>query len=303
MKLVRLNESMSDESLNGFKKEYRHISNYLSPKNPHDFPMTDVKLVDHRRHDKFVVLTDTNSTIAVRSFYKKSNGDYELGEYIEVFTATMKDNNGDNVQGTYVRHNNPNRSVGGYVADFYDDTSLINDLRNQIRKIYTRSNDAWFNAGKFSSGISSDDPSHVARYEDASNYTKFNPYYPGNIPEELQNSFTAYNNLVNDNFWGGYHKINPPSNNDDLPFEIEINSDRLKKSAFVKVVITQDSSRISISGNLTDYPDLCDDLAEALNGRSIKRGSYPRYVQVNRPLKMRDFRVIEKIVKSHNEIY
>ena len=302
MKLVRLNESMSDESLNRFKKGYRYVSNYLSPENPHDFPMTDVKLVDHRRHDEFVVLTDTNSTIAVRSFYRKSNGDYGLGDYIEVFTTTMKDSNGNAVQGTYVRHNNPNLFVGGYVADFYDDTSLLIDLRNQIRNIYNRSDNLWFSADKFSTSISDDDPSHVAWYEGATGYTKFNPYYPDNIPAKLRDSFTAYNNL-DDNFWSGYRNVSPPSDKDDLSFKIEINSDRLKKSAFVEVVINQKNTRISISGNLIDYPDLCDDLADALNGRNIKRGSYPRYVQINRPLKMRDFRVIEKIVKSHNEIY
>lgn len=314
MRLYRLNESDSsreDAVINQFMKAYRsqRIDAYSGKTYTDYYPITDLKLTESSYSRKssnswyeFIVLTDTSDIVAARSYLFDGKKIYQHG-FFEATITTIDDMNGNEIEGTLIKHNLYDSQRKTYRGNFYEGKSAFKSIRTKILSTYNNAND--IDALKVSDKAidMNDDDSLVAHY----NYDvtgldiTYNPEYSGNIPEDLTDTINALDRISNKGIWGKYvvkAKKNGYSHRD--PYTITLHTNRLK-------VLDDNQSPCTVSLTITITPsstvidsvytlrDLMNDLSDELSARS----TYDDRIIINRPLVMRDFKIIDKVIKNH----
>ena len=316
MWLYRLNESdssLEDAVINQFKKDYSNYRSRVYPDNPNGYPITDLKIVGSSKNNQYdiIVLTDTSDTIAMR-ILRYNGSRIDLTGYYEAFITTIKDMNGDKINGTLIRQNLYDPEHKCYYGNFYEGSSALRKIRRRILNAYNKADSADSLKPITKSVDIDDDKSLVAHYNyDVTGIEKnYNTDYPGNIPDKLYDSTVAVNKIANKGIWSSYRADASHNGWQDRPYSIELYtkdtsvlddtgvSDKLS----LHITINSDESIIEpfskyLGIPITYFSNILKDIAKNISNSTV----YKSEVIVDRPIVMRDFRVIEKVVANHSE--
>lgn len=309
MWLPIINESDSsaeDTAIDQFERTYRsQKTNAYSSKSFADlYPITDIKLTrsSDNNSSEFLVLTDTSTTVAARSYLFDGRRIHQHG-FFEATITTIDDMNGNKVKGTLIKRNlyDPLRET--YRGNFYEGKSAFRTIRSKILSTYNNA-DSIDDLKVPDKAIDiNDNDSLVAHYNrDVTGLSiTYNPRFSGNIPEDLSDTINALDRINSKGIWGKYvvkAKKNGYSHND--PYTITLHTNRLKvldddqAQCTVSFTITITSNRTVIDSVYT-LKNIMNDLSDKLDASR----TYGDSIIINRPLVMRDFRIIEEVIRNH----